>query len=470
MYSDVNVAVLDGNAETGFDTGTGTQVKIGISNVESITPVLITGSMGADKIKAALGETPLADACMDAVEWGAQKIYAVPVKASTPGTVGTITHTGTGMGSVAIEGQPNNSYHIIIKIVEPGNTNQGTWQYSIDGGTTFGTEQIIPLGGETSLSITGLKVTFTAVGEGTAFLAGDSYAAKTTAPLLTNESVLKAVENLINQNFNFELVHIVGQSTGALWASLSILADELLTKHKKPAIFLLEAAKAESQTLEEYVAAMAEARKSTDSIFLQAVCSQVEYIRMDGRVQEINPAGIITGLYSRAKESQSIGEVKAFPLTAKKIKKILPEGIEDYLEELDKAGYLTLRQYEGKEHYYVTSANMLAPKSSNYQYAEDVRVLIRLIKEVRNAAIEQLQRELDPEDLEADLAAIEEEINIPLEDAQRDKIISSGRVTIVKEDVDILGDEFLNIQITYVPKGHIRMCNLTFQISNPYTE
>ena len=44
---------------------------------------------------------------------------------------------------------------------------------------------------------------------------------------------------------------------------------------------------------------------------------------------------------------------------------------------------MTIRQYIGKEDYYVTSANMMSPEGSDYSYAEDVRVSNRLVKAVR---------------------------------------------------------------------------------------
>ena len=82
--------------------------------------------------------------------------------------------------------------------------------------------------------------------------------------------------------------------------------------------------------------AMLEERKGINNIYMQVVCSNSRYQRMDGRVQDINNAGIVTGLYGRAKESQSIGEVKSFPISEAKLLKLLPEGIEDYIETLDK--------------------------------------------------------------------------------------------------------------------------------------
>lgn len=469
MYGDVNVTVEDGNLGRSIDTGTGTHFKIGISNIESSTPILITGSMNAEKIKERLGETPLADACIDAVEWGADTIYNIPVLAQTPGTIGRITETRTGQGSFEATGSPNNAYDIVVEVTDSGECNEGCFRYSVDGGNTFTDEMTIPVNGEAVLPATGITAKFSDAEGGNSFREGDRFAFSTTMPVMNNQSVIQAVESLANSNIAFEYVHIVGTSSKALWASLVSLASDFLTKYKRPLFFICEArAKSAEETLDEYISSMCEEMKGINSMYLQVVCSNSRYKRMDGRIQNISNAGIVTGLYSRAKESQSIGEVKSFPISELKMLKLLPEGIEDYISVLDKAKYVTIRQYVGRSGYYVTSANMMSPEGSDYAYAEDVRVSNRLVKAVRAAAVGELQVEIDPADLETSIAGIQEKLNIPVEDAIRDKIIGSGRVTIDTADLNILVDEKLDIRITYVPMGHVREINLTFALENPY--
>lgn len=472
MYGDVNVRVEDGAGTVDtYDSGVGVQVKIGASDVENAEPILITGKMKSSQVKELLGDTPLADACNIAIEWGAGKIYAVPVKASIRGQVAAVTHTGTGSGTVAFSGEPNNAYEIVVKIVEPGNTNEGTYRYSIDGGTSWSLEETIPLSGELELGRTGLKAVFTDAAEASekSFAAGDTYKTVTTAPGIEHVAVLDAVETAIKSNLSFEFIHVVGASGKALWSALGTLAEEAMTVYKKPVMFLCEARAAQlGETAEQWREALETERKGVNSIYLQVAAGMYLYKDAEERETIINPAGILSGLYCRAKESQSIGEVKSFPVSAEKIIKILPEGATEEVEALDAAGYTTLRQYLGKENYYVTSANTFAPSGSNYPYAEDLRVMMRLVKEVRNKTLEQLQREVDPESLEADLAAIQAEINIPLEEAVADKIISSGEVKINAEGAEVLETESLDVSISYTGKRHIREYNIVFSVSNPY--
>lgn len=445
MFGDVNVKVEDGNLGRSSSTGTGTSIKIGISNVESKSPILISGTMNAKKIKEKVGNTPLADACIDAVEWGASSIYCIPVKAGTAGTIGKITEDQKGYGTFEVKGSPNNAYDIVVEVMDAGECNEGSFRYSLDGGNTFTEEMTIPITGEAELATTGLTAKFTDAEGGDSFMEGDRFTFSTTSPAMSNESVISAVESLINSPLMFEFVHIVGVSSKALWASLCTIANDFLTKYKRPLFFVCEArGKKADESLEDYVNAMLEERKG------------------------INNAGIVTGLYGRAKESQSIGEVKSFPISEAKLLKLLPEGIEDYIETLDKAKYVTIRQYIGKEDYYVTSANMMSPEGSDYSYAEDVRVSNRLVKAVRAEALDELQVEVDPGDIETSITNIQEQLNTPVEDAVRDKVISSGSVTIDTENLNILVDEKLDINITYVPMGHVREMNLTFAVENPY--
>ena len=100
MLGDVYVNVQDGNLKRTTVTGTGVQVKIGVSEKIADEPIEITNSMTAGKIKEMLGYSPLADACMDSIENGAGKVYCVPVNAETAGTISEVQHTGSGSGQL----------------------------------------------------------------------------------------------------------------------------------------------------------------------------------------------------------------------------------------------------------------------------------------------------------------------------------------------------------------------------------
>lgn len=472
MFSEINVSVEDGNLGRSTSSGTGIQVKIGVSNITASTPVLITGSMKSEEIKKKLGCTPLADACMDSAENGLNTIYAVPVPADIQGEINSESSNGTGTGNLMLDGKPNNAFDIIVEITESGNVNNGAFIYSMDGGINFSDELTIPLSGTYELTETGLTLIFTdGVEEDNkkSFMEGDSFKFSTTAPTLSNASVLKAVESLKEFNVKNELVHIVGTSSKSLWAALQTVAQEFLTECKKPCIFLCEGrACGKDETLDEYAEAMRQERKGINSYYIAVCLAYGIYQRKDLRVQNVNLAGVITGLLGRAKESLSIGYVKQFPVSSAKLQRLLPEGVETHIKTLDELGYILFRQYTGLENYYVSNANTFAPEGSDFPYVENVRVLDRIIREINVQATYNFQREIDPEQIEASVKNIEADLNIPLERCISDEIISSGNVTIRTNDLNILADETLNVQVEYVPMGSARKFNIAFGVKNPY--
>ena len=153
--------------------------------------------MNAKTIKEKLGETPLADACIDAVENGAASIYCIPVKAGTVGEIGKVTEEKTGYGSFEVTGTPNNAYDIVVEVVDSGECNEGSFRYSVDGGNTFTEEMTIPITGEAELSVTGLSAKFTDAEGGDSFKEGDCFTFSTTSPAMSNQDVISAVESLI---------------------------------------------------------------------------------------------------------------------------------------------------------------------------------------------------------------------------------------------------------------------------------
>lgn len=471
IFGDVNANVEDFNLGRGNNTGNGvgTQVKIGVSNIQSDIPIQITGSMSASQIREKLGRTPLADACMDAVEWGAADIRCIPVKATVKGTVTDVETSGTGQGTLTVEGDPNNEYSILVEITDNGQNNEAGYRYSLDNGATYSEESVIPLAGTADLEDTGLTLKFVENESGDSWKEGDTFRFTTTAPAMNNQDILNAVEKLFYYTTAFEFIHIVGTTSRALWAACGSMADDFLDKYKKPVFFILEQRYIKpDESMDEYITAMEEDVRGINNRYLQVVCSWSKYQRKDGRVQLVNNAGIVSGLYCQSKESQSIGEVESFPVSEAKMLELLPSGIDMYLPRINDAKYLTFRKYDGREDYYVTNACVMAPDGSDYTYAEDVRVSNRLIKDVRSYALNKLQIEVDPDNLDRDITVVEEYLNTPVETAiDEDNIISSGRLEINRE-TNILVSESLDVTITYVPKGHVREINLTFKTENPY--
>ena len=472
MLRDVNTIITDGGLGVETVKGEGVHFKIGVSPIVSDVPIIITGTMDAKKIKEKLGLSPLADACMDSVENGSSMIYCIPVLASVAGSVEEVQKTGTGLGNCSALGLPNNEYEIVVKFTGTGGFNQAVLRYSVDGGYSFSDELTLALNGELAIPSTGITFKFTEDAENKpdSFKVNDEYRVKTLSPQMTNLDVLTAVDKLRTTNYSYEYVHIVGESTKALWAALSSEAEKFVNMYKRPLFFVLEARKImEGESLDEYAAYLVEERKGLQNYDIQIVTARSLYTRMDGTIKDINNAGIVCGLYSRASVQQSIGEVKTFDIAENKMLELLPRGIEDYLSLLDETKYLTFRKYEGIEGFYVTNARMMCPDGSDYRYAEDVRVKNKIIKETRKRALQEIQSDIDMEDVQGSLEAIAKFIQTPLDDMARKtpKEISMARI-IVPEGQDILVTEKLRVIIRYVPIGHAREIEIDLGMENPF--
>lgn len=465
MLRDVRYNITDGQLQQAGQQGTGLHVKIGASPVASVDPVVVTGTMSVAKIKKKLGLSPLTDAVMDSVECGAAKVLCIPVAASTAGTVSEVTAPEGAGGTVEITGTPNNMFKIIVKITGKGGLNTGVFRYSLNGGYSWSDDMTIPTGGKYEAEEAGLTLTFT--GD---FEVNAAYACSTTAPSLTNADVLEAVGKLKDISTAFEFVHIVGPSAAELWAAVSTKQKELLERYRKPVFFVLEAyEKGSEEKMLEYVSRLEADRKKVSNYDLQVVAARGYYTGMDGVTRDTSLANVACGWYARATVQESIGRTAIYSIPEDKMSRLLPEGIdEEHIEELDLAGYLTFRQYDGLAGYYVTNARMMCPEGSDYRYAEDVRVRNKIMRLTRKSALKRLQEDVDMKDVDADLLAKAAFIIADVEAQMVDKgEISSIRVT-VPAGQNILQTETLEMVIRYLPKGKIREMVIDLGMENPY--
>ena len=315
MLRDVKHTVTDGLLGFATATGDGKSLKIGVSPIVSDTPIIITGDMDATKIKDRLGLSPLADAVMDSVQFGASRIYCLPVSATTAGELGIVSKTGDGGGSVTVDGSPTNAFSVVVKFTAQGQLNTAAFVYSIDGGNTFTDEITVPVNGEYEITGTGLKLKFTEATEEdqkpSSFLANDSYSFTTTAPTMTNGDVLAAFKKLQKFAEEYEFIHIVGESDLDLWQAVSEAQIELRDVYHKPVFVVFEAkypttGDEEDEPdmmgggdLTDWALEMEAKRKKVKNYDIQVVTAWGRLVKLDGSTQITNLAGLVCGLYDR---------------------------------------------------------------------------------------------------------------------------------------------------------------------------
>jgi hypothetical protein len=108
----------------------GASVKIGVCSAG--TPNTVTGFSDVNAAKAALGQGPLVEALAQVLSIAGGPVYAVPVTASTAGTVGSVTKTGPGTGTITPSIGPDRI--VRAKISTGGTLGTMQVQFSVDNG------------------------------------------------------------------------------------------------------------------------------------------------------------------------------------------------------------------------------------------------------------------------------------------------------------------------------------------------
>lgn len=465
--NDVHVAVKDGGLGLSIEGADGVHVKIGVSTAVVLGLITMNGNSDVQEILAAHGYSPMASALMDAIQAGAKTIYCIPCAGSVAGTNGAVTHTGTGTATYAVTGTPKNAYEVVIEILKDGGLNAATYRASVDGGDNFTEEITIPVGGAVVLANTGVTITFTAGAPADgSFKKGDVYTFSTTAPSMSNEEVLAALAVAKELMTEYEYIHIIGESSETMWAAVAAEMDTFFTNKFNPTFAICEARnKLSTETLDEYVQDLIASRAAVNNYRVQVVAARGELSAKDGKIRDTNLAGTVSGLYGRTAVGKSIGEVSAVQLSA--VTKLLPVGIDKHIEALDAAGFLTARQYIGLAGFYITNARMLAPVGSDYQYAEILRPMNKLIKETRKQALFNMQMQVNPADMEGSLKLIAEFLKIPGERMVDDKELAAVNVEI-PEGQDVLGASLLRVKVQGTPMATLRSIDIEFGMVNPF--
>lgn len=478
MLRDVKHHVTDKNLGFATATGDGKHLKIGVSPVVSDTPIIITGAMDAAQIKSRLGLSPLADAVMDSVQFGANRIYCVPVSATTAGTLGEIKKAGDGGGSVTADGSPTNAFAVVIRFTAQGGLNSAAFVVSIDGGSTFTDEITVPVTGEYELEGTGIKVKFTEAADDqkpSSFLVNDAYTFDTTAPTMTNGDVLNAVTKLQNFAEEYEFVHIVGESDLALWQAVGEAQVQLFETFHKPMFFVMEAgfptpseggtpgigAGTDEGDLTDWALEMEAKAKKVRNYNIQVVTAWGRLVKLDGSTKIVNLAGLVSGFYAKSSVQTSIGKTReeaGFNIRKTKLEELLPVALDnDIIELLDLAGYLTFREYDGKDDYFVYHTKMLSPDGSDYRYAEDVRVLNKIIRETRKKGLDLMNDDIDLTDIQGELEARAKFLFEPLQRMIDTKEISAAEIIVMDgHEETFIEDETMRTKIRYLSRGYIR--------------
>ena len=202
-------------------------------------------------------------------------------------------------------------------------------------------------------------------------------------------------------------------------------------------------------------------RKKVKNYDIQVVTAWGRLVKLDGSTQITNLAGLVCGLYAKAAVQESIGKTRTeagFGIPKTKLLELLPAEMDNsIIELLDLAGYLTFREYDGLDDFYVYHTKMMSPDGSDFRYAEDVRVKNKIIRETRKEGLLLLNDDIDLEDVQGELETRAKFMFVPLQRMIDAKEISSAEITVPEGQAEtILEDETMRVKIRYVSRGYIR--------------
>lgn len=159
VISDGNLNLVAGNAENAI-------VKIGVCT--SGSPAVLQAFGTQNSMTSALGLGSLSENLAYQLAVAGGPVIALPVEPSSAGSIGSVTHVGSGTGALSISAAPHQS--VLIEITSTGALGTGKYKVSLNG-DGYSAEQVLPVGGTARILGSYMVASFTA---GT-YHSGDGY-------------------------------------------------------------------------------------------------------------------------------------------------------------------------------------------------------------------------------------------------------------------------------------------------------
>ncbi|MCP4162596.1 MAG: DUF2586 family protein [Deltaproteobacteria bacterium] len=297
--------------------------------------------------------------------------------------IGPVAKVGTGP-EIEIYGDVKARAEVILRIVRAGGRNVGVYQLSVDG-TNFGPERTIPIDGLVGVGDSGVTITIPE----TDMVLGDEYSFELIEPVPSITAVMVALETPLEKN-DVEFVYIVGPSNSTDWAAMGVKSDTLWNGHR-PTFFICEARMPyANETQDEWSQELISEHSSFSHRFVACCTAYGEVTDSKALQRKRNWGGLLVGRVLYDPVMRSIARTKTGSITPA----MLPdEWSSPHQEALEKAGFITAKEYAGEAGVYWGEGRTLADRSSDYQFLETVRVVFKAIRLQRKAAFPSLYDE-----------------------------------------------------------------------------
>lgn len=429
-------------------------------------------SVGKNDVAALIGYGSLANELIDFFDNGGRKAYAVPVvpdtlvsgyAALTPTRVGvsagTITSSLEG-GEVVPDG-----FELHVEITKTGIGGVGRMKISLDAGTTFMAEMLIPITAGTYV-IPGTHIELTFADVVTGFDDGDVFDQSITGPQPLAGDVTDAVDTLIASDYTFDAIIVcddVSAATGAVIdGKMEGAEDSPDFRYSYSAFHGALAAANMSDMLSIYTTI----RASVESDRAQVCAAEATMVRPNyGNAQyDKTCIGALAGRRSALNLQNDLGLFSAGSLV--NVVSLRTNMTETLIEDLDAIQCVTVRKFKGVAGLYPTNGWMSDPFSDITKDARRL-VLDKASRIARLTGLGKLKIEVDPSDISGSTESLKNDIQNAL-DTQIVGNNEAVSVTVdIPDDQDILTTEELDVEIEVQVYGHASYIGITVQISNP---
>jgi hypothetical protein len=466
---DVNLTLRD--KALGLATGTSDrlQAKIGTSSAGSAGDILLTADPQA--VKDAFGTGPLVEAALLNLRTpsaGPVLLYKAP--SSSNGTRSSVTHAGTGTGTVATSGNPLDAFNVVVELLTTG-TNlaaaTATFRYSLDGGQTWSGAIAVPTGGTYVIPNTGVTLTFTNGGSGTSFVDGDTYSFTTTGPTYSVSDLGTAMDALNARNEDFFLVHVIGAAADA--AGSATLAAAL--QSKLDTMF----------NAKRYTRGLIELPDVADNLLLTGLAGTVAdrvvvvggyadiVSGLDGSIQKRPFGWAVAARAAAVPPGRDLARKKDGPLAG--VRKLYRD--ERVTGGFDDGRITSARTFIREAGFFISNAKLFSADGSDFRYLQHGRVIDIACSATYGALADFLSDELstDPKTgkLDEDQAR---GIEGACEKAMRDRLFTNGKqvdavACVVDRSVDVISTEKVVAKVRVQPKGYPKTIEVEVAFNNP---
>lgn len=459
MLPEVSLTIVDPNLGIVPESTDDISAAIGLCSGGATGQVYSFGDK--QLVKSTLGQGPLVEYACHLLDVAGGPVLCVKQGQATAGAAGAVTKNGTGP-EVTVAGAAYDAYSAVVKITGGGVRGTATFRYSLDGGTTFSPDIVVPSGGSYPVPDSGLTLSFAA---GT-YVLDDTYTFACTAPAGDATTLAAALDTLLADPREWRFVKVVGQAADAsgsatLAATLKTKMDAAATAYRYARAFM-DAADATDANLITGFAAFESGRVVVGAGMEELLSS------VSGRYHS-RPIGW-SGAARAAKVPvhEDLGQVSSGSLQG--VRSLARD--ERNTPGLDAQRFMTARSFLGLPGFYITAGRTMAAQTSDYQRIQNGFVMDKACRAARSALLRYLNSSVrvDRETgyiLEADAQAIEAEVQAMIEAS----VIASGNASAVEVKVsrteNILSTGTLRVAISVTPLGYMHSIATEIGLKNP---